>query len=111
MLTAIFALALVSNTPASGITKVVIIARAGSLAVNGQSGATEIRASGNGESPDAKLVSRRNGSQLTIEAVTPDDTSLDFDVTLPTGVALSINDGSGSMTVKNVGELDVTDGS
>jgi DUF4097 and DUF4098 domain-containing protein YvlB len=111
MLTAILALALVSTTPAGGITKVVIIARAGSLAVNGRSSAAEIRATGNGESPDAKLVARRDGAQLTIEAVTPDDTSLDFDVMLPTGVAVSINDGSGSMTVKNVGELDVTDGS
>jgi len=121
----ILALALFSNvtadrstsTPASGITKVVIIARAGSLDVNGKSGATAIAATGKAEAPNdaqlaqTKLVATRNGSQLTIEAQTGDDASLGFEVTLPAGVAVVIKDGSGSMTVKNVGDLDVTDGS
>ena len=111
MLHALLALALSSTTPASGITKVVIIGRAGSLDVNGRSGATEIRATGKPESPDAKLVATRSGSQLTIEAVTPDDKALDFEVVVPAGVAVKINDGSGELNVKNVGELDVTDGS
>ena len=111
MLHALLALALSSTTPASGITKVVIIGRAGSLDVNGQSGVTEIRATGKSESHDAKLVATRSGSQLTIEAVTPDDRALDFDVTLPAGVAVKIDDGSGELNVKNVGQLDVTDGS
>lgn len=111
MLHALLALALSTTTPASGITKVVIIGRAGSLDVSGRSGVTDIRSTGKSDSRDAKLVATRSGSQLTIEAVTPDDKALDFEVTVPPGVAVKIDDGSGELSVKNVGELDVTDGS
>src|SRR6185369_4950401 len=103
ILHALLALAAVSTTPvpATGITKVVIIGRAGSLDVNGQSGVTDIRATGKAESPEGKLVATRSGSQLTIEAVTPDGKALDFEVTLPRGIAVKIDDGSGELTVKN----------
>ncbi|HJW94520.1 MAG TPA: hypothetical protein VJ901_12960 [Thermoanaerobaculia bacterium] len=131
MLNAILALAMFSSTatrtanaPASGITKVVIIGRAGSLDVKGQSGATEIRAKGEAEASSEdvlkkmQLVATRSGSTLTIEAQIPEDSSwlgssptMGFEVTVPKGVAVSIKDGSGSLTVKDVGELDIDDGS
>lgn len=131
MLNAIVALALLSSTatrtasaPASGITKVVIIAGAGSLDVKGASGVTEILAKGKAEAPSddvlkkVQLVATRSGSTLTIESKIPEDSSwlgsspaLSFEVTVPSGIAVTIKDGSGSMTVKDVGELDVTDGS
>jgi len=131
MLNAILALAIFStstatrstNTPASGITKVVIVARAGSLDVTGRSGATEIRATGHAEAPSdellakTKLVATRNGSELTIEAQVPDETvmmsspTMDMEVTLPAGVAVVIRDGSGSIKTNGTGALDVTDGS
>src|SRR4051795_4208814 len=88
MLNAILALAMFSSTatrtanaPASGITKVVIIGRAGSLDVKGQSGATEIRAKGEAEASSEdvlkkmQLVATRSGSTLTIEAQIPEDSS------------------------------------
>src|ERR1041385_201521 len=131
MLNAILALTLFSSTatrtastPASGVTKVVIIARAGSLDVKGENGVTEIRAKGEAEASSddvlkkMQLVATRSGSTVTIEAQIPEDSSwigssptLGFEVTEPAGMAVTIKDGSGSMTVKNIGELDITDGS
>jgi hypothetical protein len=111
------------STSANGITKVVIVARAGSLEVNGVAGATEIKANGTADAPSddtlkqVQLVATRSGSQVTIEAEIPDGTfllsspQLDFTVTLPAGMPVVIHDSSGEMTVKNVGELDVKDSS
>jgi hypothetical protein len=112
-----------TNTPASGITRVVIISRAGSLTVTGRNGATEIRSTGKAEaSSDAELaktqiVASHQGSQLTIEELVPDGSflssspTIDMEVTVPTGVPVVIRDGSGSINVNDTGDLDVTDGS
>jgi len=111
------------STSANGVTKVVIVARAGSLEVNGVAGATEIKANGTADAPSddvlkkVQLVATRSGTQVTIEAQIPDGTfllsspQLDFKVSLPAGVPVVIHDSSGEMTVKNVGELDVKDSS
>ncbi|HEX8152356.1 MAG TPA: hypothetical protein VF698_04480 [Thermoanaerobaculia bacterium] len=114
------------STPASGVTRVVVIGRAGGLKVEGRSGATEITASGTACSSDSdflkdmNLVASRSGSELRIEAEIPEHSigwfgnwqaSLDFTVVVPEGVALVVRDGSGSALIRNVASLDVTDGS
>jgi hypothetical protein len=110
---------------ADGITKVSVIARAGSLRVSGHPGAREIVASGNACSSDKEYLddihieSRRSGSELTIEAIIPERTmifgwyeaKLDLEVSVPTGVALKVTDGSGSTHIDGTGPVSVTDGS
>jgi hypothetical protein len=108
---------------AAGVTRVVIIARAGFLHVEGRPGATEIRASGQAcaanESQLAGIVlsGSRSGSEVRIEAIVPSDDrsffsaspKLDFTVTLPAGIAVDIDDTSGEMTIKNVGNAKIND--
>ena len=58
------------SSPAGGISRVVIVGRAGYLHIEGHSGASEIRAEGTACAPDSsslrdtKLVLTRNGSEL-----------------------------------------------
>ena len=114
------------SSVASGISRVVIIGRAGYLHIEGHSGASEIRAEGTACAPDSsslrdtKLVLTRNGSELRIEAQMPDhdfggwfssSPSLDFTVALPAGVAIDVKDSSGELTIRNVGDANVDDSS
>ena len=108
---------------AAGVTRVVIIARAGFLHVEGHPGATEIRASGQAcAANEAQLAGivlsgTRSGSEVRIEAIVPNEESLffssspklDFTVTLPAGIAVDISDTSGEMTIRNVGNAKVND--
>jgi hypothetical protein len=109
--------------PASGVSRIVIIGRAGYLHINGRRGAGEVRASGTACASsrdmlsETKLTLSRGGSELRIEAETPDHSGifssakLDFDVTVPDNIALRVEDGSGDLTIDNVGSTDLTDGS
>jgi hypothetical protein len=111
--------------PAAGISKVVVVGKAGSLKVTGRAGVAEIRATGTACASDEdfldkiRLTSRRDGSELRIEAEIPSSgphfgffhATLDFEVSLPAGMAVNISDGSGSLDVANTGSLDIVDGS
>lgn len=112
-------------TPASGITKVVIHGESGSLDVNGTPGVTQIVADGTActsESdflPRMTLSLRKAGSVLHVDANIPEKTvvfgffsaRLDFAVTLPAGLPVEIDDGSGWLKVSNTGATDIDDGS
>jgi hypothetical protein len=109
--------------PAAGVTRIVIIGRAGYLHINGRRGASEVRASGTACASsrdilaDTKLTVSRSGSELRIEAETPDSNGifssakLDFDVIVPDNIALRVEDGSGDLTINTVAGVDLTDGS
>jgi hypothetical protein len=109
--------------PIAGVTRVVIVGRAGTLHVGGHRGGGEVRATGTACTSSAELLNQtkltlsRSGSELRIEAEMPDsetmfDTAkLDFEVSVPDNVRLSIEDGSGALTIDNVGATDVIDGS
>jgi hypothetical protein len=113
-----------ATVAAGGISRVVVIARAGSLKVTG-GGAGEVRATGTACASDAdllkdiKLTATRSGSVVRVEAVIPEpslswgtkDARLDFEVVLPAGVAVDVEDSSGEATIENVGPLKVDDGS
>jgi len=110
------------RVPASGITHVVVIGKAGSLRVTGRDGAAEIRADGTACASrssvidDIRLVGTRVGSEYRIEAITPEDlwwgsASLSFEVTLPAGMAVDVRDGSGDLAIVHTGQLHVVDGS
>ena len=111
--------------PSAGISRVVIVGRAGSLRILGRAGATEIVASGTAcasdrdDLADIRLKSERDGSEFRIEAVIPEQNSffgmgqrrLDFEVTVPSSAAVSVTDGSGSLDIRDVGAISVVDGS
>lgn len=95
--------------PSGGITRVVIIGRAGFLHVEGRAGATEVRATGRACAPIEELLvgirlsATHDGSTVTIEAEVPKQGSstfasspkLDFTVTLPAGIEIDVVDTSG----------------
>jgi hypothetical protein len=107
---------------AAGITRVVVVGRAGSLRVEGRPGAAEVRASGTActSSRDVldgvQLTANRSGSELRVTAVIPPDimfsrASLDFTVTVPQEIAtVSVDDTSGSLEIRDLrGNLEVVD--
>ncbi len=114
-----------ASTPASGITKVVIHAESGSLDVNGTAGASQITADGAACTSDEDFLSRMTltlrkvGSELHIETDIPEKTvvfgffsaRLDFAVSLPAGLPLEIDDGSGWIKVSHTGATSIDDGS
>jgi hypothetical protein len=112
-------------TPSAGITRVVIHAEAGSLKVDGTAGASQIVAAGTACTseedflPRMNLTLRKVGSDLHVDASIPEKTvvfgffsaRLDFSVTLPAGLPVVIEDGSGSIEVSNTGATTIDDGS
>jgi hypothetical protein len=113
------------TTPAAGVTKVVIHAESGSLKIDGTAGATQIGVAGTACTSDEdfldriRLTARRQGSELHIDADIPDRTvvfgffqaRLDFAVTMPAGLPVTIDDDSGWIKVSNTGALEIDDDS
>jgi hypothetical protein len=114
------------SAPAAGVTRVVVIGRAGWLHISGRAGAREVVATGTACASsksllgDIQLRSQQSGPELRIEAVVPEhsgfffggsEARLDFDVTLPDSIALDVRDGSGELRIENVADLKVDDGS
>ena len=111
----------------TGVSHVIVIARAGSLRVEGRDGARNLVASGeacaddNDVLRDTTLTATRSGSTVAVEAHVPsasncyigcwgfNSPTLDFTVTLPPNVTVEINDTSGGMTVVNVGSCSIDD--
>jgi hypothetical protein len=112
-------------TPAAGITKVVIHAESGSLEVTGTPGVTQIVADGTACSSDDDFLPRmtlslsKSGTELHVDANIPEKTilfgffsaRLDFAVTLPPGLPVVIDDGSGWLKVSNTASTSIDDGS
>ncbi len=100
-------------------TSVRVVARAGSLSVEGRSDLTEVRATGTAyaaredELDDIELTATRSGSTVLIEAHIPDrqQVKLDIVIELPASMALDIEDSSGSIEIRDVAGVEVTDGS
>ncbi len=112
-------------TPSAGITKVVIHAESGSLEVTGTPGVTQVVAEGTACTSDddflprMTLSLRKSGTELHVDANIPEKTivfgffsaRLDFAVTLPAGLPIVIDDGSGWLKVSNTGNTNIDDGS
>ena len=114
----------VAALSSSGVTRVVIIGRAGYLHIDGRAGATEIRATGtacasdNDALADTTLTATRSGSEVRVEAHVPEwhggffggsSPRLDFSVALPEGMPIVVDDTSGELTISRVGNTDVDD--
>jgi len=109
----------------TGVTRVVVIAKAGTLRVEGRDGTRTVAATGEACSSDPDLLrditltATRSGSIATIEAHVPSmngwtffggsNAALDLSVTLPPNVPVDIDDTSGAMTVRNVGTCSIDD--
>ena len=114
-----------AETSAAGITRIVIRAESGSLEVNGTQGATQILATGTACTSDEDFLPRitatlrKVGSELHIDADIPEKTvifgffsaRLDLNITVPAGIAVTVEDESGSIRVANTGATRIEDGS
>lgn len=114
-----------ANVPGAGIQRVVIDSGAGLLRVEGQEGAREVAIRGVACSSDADYLKSmqvkmsRSGGDLRIETVMPEkaiffgffEAKIDLTITLPAGLPVVIDDGSGSIVVENTGNLKIEDGS
>jgi len=109
--------------PAAGVTRVVVIGRAGFLHIEGRNDVSEIRASGTACAPIEHLLvaillkASRSGSTVTVEAMVPNEDGglfesgpkLDFTVTLPAGIDLYVADTAGELLISNVRNAKVSD--
>ena len=105
---------------AAGASRLVIDAGAGSLSVRGADGAAEVVADGTACARDEEtlekvlLVAERDGDVLRLETRFPRRTRgarLDLSVELPASLPVEIDDGSGSVEVRDVASLELLDGS
>jgi hypothetical protein len=107
--------------------KLAIAAGAGSLEINGKSGASKAVISGracvsNEEWLEKSMVKTRGGAKAEITVELPQDNGswfswgnnyayIDLEVEVPASMALEVSDSSGSMWLKNVGAVDIKDSS
>lgn len=110
---------------AAGVRTVRVTAGAGSLRIEGRAGAGAILVHGiacagrEATLDGIRVRTRRSGSEATIESEIPetsnwlgnDEARLDLVLEVPPGVAVEVEDGSGSMHVRNVAAAAVNDGS
>ncbi|MEM8994174.1 MAG: DUF2807 domain-containing protein [Acidobacteriota bacterium] len=105
-----------------GVERVEIIARAGDLRISARD-VDKLEASGEACASkktlldDVQLTAERRGSVLRLETEMPEtsgwnrQTRLDLRVTVPAGVVLSVNDGSGDLDIRGVSLEALDDGS
>jgi len=112
---------------AAGVKRIVIVAEAGDLEVQGKPGAAKVTASGTAcassrEQLDLiQLETRRSGDTVTVTAKIDreskvfggwnDQASLDLEIAVPDGVELEIEDGSGDTVLRQLGKVRLEDGS
>lgn len=104
-------------------SRIGIQARAGSLRIVGRSGLDEVRAHGTARASSrdvlesVRLRADRSGSAVTIVVETPerlrddDWAALDLVVEVPGDLPLTVEDGSGDVEIRDVGALELHDGS
>jgi len=107
---------------AAGARLIEIEAGAGSLEVEGRDGLSQVEvrgtacASREGDLDDVRIVTRRSGDRVTVIAEIPDgrvwgEARLDLEIAVPAGLAVKIDDGSGSLRARKVASLEIVDGS
>ena len=107
-----------------GATRIVVIAKSGSLRVSGRA-AADVGVSATACASDKdflsemNVVARRDGTDLVIEALIPErvaifgwsDARLDMEVGVPANLPVVVRDGAGEAKIENVASLEVVDGS
>lgn len=114
-----------ATVPASRAERIEVIGRAGSLRIDGRSGARAVtvrgtaRASSRSALNDIKLIAEERSGTIYIEADIPehrdwnddDQQALDLVIEVPRDLLLTVEDGSGELEIRNVGPLELSDGS
>lgn len=100
-----------------GITNAHIIARAGSLRIEGLPGLTEVRVAGVACAPNDKalqgveLIAEKRNDQIFIRTLIEDsNASLEMSLEVPDSLALKVDDSRGDLTIRNVNTLELSDG-
>lgn len=109
---------------ADGLTDLRVIARAGSLEIEGRDGISEVqvraRACASSEEllRSIELIAEQRGGEVYVEANLPQggvfrngQSSLDLVLTVPVAMELDVQDGSGGTRIRNVASLEMEDGS
>lgn len=113
---------------ARGATAIQIIAKSGTLTIHGVEGRTDVRVKGTARASeedwlqDIRLVAERRGNTVYIEVRMPsrsctglcwgDHTqALDLEIEVPKGIAADVEDSSGELEIRDVGDLDLDDSS
>jgi hypothetical protein len=106
---------------ATGASLARVLAKAGSLTITGEEGLSEVEASGTAcaesEADLEKIQLRvdRSGEEVRVEVETPKgwrpSGRLDLEVRVPKGLALAVEDGSGSTEIDGVASVRLKDGS
>ncbi len=99
-------------------SSVRVIARAGSLRIDGSPGLSDIKARGTAcassqdRLDEVELIARRSDRETLIEARIPENqASMDIVIEMPDSLAINVNDSSGDLEVRNVRALELEDGS
>jgi hypothetical protein len=116
-----------ATLPTSGVRRVEVIGRSGSLRIDGRSSSREVRVRGTARASsrslleEIKLIAETKDGTIYIEADIPehkgwgwnddDHQALDLVIELPADMPLDVEDGSGELEIHNVGALDLRDGS
>lgn len=117
-----------ANESTAGIERIKIVARRGTLRIEGQQGGQTLVAEGKACATDeddlseVQLQTRREGTTLIVETVMPElsagsflglsnETWLDFRLDVPSNVRLDIDDTTGETSIRNVGVTTVRDSS
>ncbi|HEX7153910.1 MAG TPA: hypothetical protein VF618_20640 [Thermoanaerobaculia bacterium] len=113
-----------ASTSATGVTRVVVHAQAGTLKIEGVADQS-VAVRGTACSSDADFVEsinfrmRKSGTDLIVETTIPErnvvfgwfEARLDLEINVPAGIPLVVHDGSGSTRISNVGATQIEDGS
>ncbi len=107
--------------------RVVVVARAGTLRIEGRPGLREVRVRARACASSAQLLERltletgRSGSEIRVEAARVESAgfrfpgrwyaSLDMVIEVPQGVEMDVEDGSGEAEISGTGALRLRDGS
>ena len=109
---------------AAGAKRLRVFARAGSLEIQGREGATAVDVTGracsssSGQLDKIQIEVDRKGDVLTVRAEIPESSfgwrsysRLDLTLEVPLGLALEVDDTSGSVVIRDVASLEIEDGS
>lgn len=117
-----------ATVDAKGATAIQVIGRSGTLTIRGIEGRTDVRVRGTARASeeewleDIRLVAERRGNTVYVEVRIPSRSctgmcwgnhtqALDLEIEVPKGIAADVEDSSGELEIRDVGDLDLEDSS
>lgn len=109
-----------ATVPVDGARDLTVLARAGSLRIEGRPGLTEVRVTGTACATseslvrDVQLRAEKTGSTVRVEAILPTVTVgnspvLDLTLEVPDSMLARVDDSSGDIEIRGIAGADVTD--